>query len=52
MDPVDHAKGLRVVVRKVLVFKEEEAGEHTSIRVLLEACGKQCGPQIREFNGL
>lgn len=36
---------------KVLVFKEEEAGEHASIRVLLEARGEQWGPHFREFSG-
>lgn len=45
-------RGLGWWWEKVLVFKEEEAGEHATIRVLLEACGEQCGPQIREFNGL
>lgn len=29
----------------MLVFREEEAGEHGIVRVLLEACGEQWGPR-------
>lgn len=36
----------------MLVFKEEESGEHASIRVLLEVCRDRWGPQIRGFSGL
>lgn len=36
----------------MLVFKEGEAGEHGSVRVLLEVCGEQWGPQIRNSVGL